>query len=615
MKLETVLTNLNSLEKNSFLKIIDIILSNNPKNAKEIEKILSDETKDLKNVDSIDITRIFYLISEEYLELVKAEFVNLDSHLDILTDILTKDGRSIARHDWFARLYENEANLLDKRIKKFNKDLKDGSSDIEPQRKRDYEIYKACVQTAFINDDLKNQERRITGDEQSILHTLSKSLELSQEEIKMINYTVLPVEKRNIEEVINELRLIGVLFDSKKNKTVYVPLEIVKILRKIRGSEVANKYYRRVLGQIREPLINIACRKHNIDWKLPLEKKTDLIISGGISFSNLLINEIHKDGTTLTDKKKYFNELCERGLNINPPLKGSTIEEKVQNLINYFDDLELDESVSISLDGFDKLIRELNESIPEANTILRSVFEFQDENMMDSKKLIDYSLKPMDILDILPLEKLKAFVEARGIKSRGDLKNNILDHYKDSENLFLENYGNIAYRNHNVLKENNILISDADTGIKFEELTKTIFNRLGFDVDESLRKKINTSKDKIDIIINLGNNEIIVVECKSHKDSGYNKFSTVYRQLKAYRDLAQKNGYNVIKSLLIAPEFTDSFVNECELEYEMNLSLVTASALISIYNGFKDSKMKQLPYKLLMRDVMIQAERIIKAIN
>ena len=615
MKLETVLTNLNSLEKNSFLKIIDIILSNNPKNAKEIEKILSDETKDLKNVDSIDITRIFYLISEEYLELVKAEFVNLDSHLDILTDILTKDGRSIARHDWFARLYENEANLLDKRIKKFNKDLKDGSSDIEPQRKRDYEIYKACVQTAFINDDLKNQERRITGDEQSILHTLSKSLELSQEEIKMINYTVLPVEKRNIEEVINELRLIGVLFDSKKNKTVYVPLEIVKILRKIRGSEVANKYYRRVLGQIREPLINIACRKHNIDWKLPLEKKTDLIISGGISFSNLLINEIHKDGTTLTDKKKYFNELCERGLNINPPLKGSTIEEKVQNLINYFDDLELDESVSISLDGFDKLIRELNESIPEANNILRSVFEFQDENMMDSKKLIDYSLKPMDILDILPLEKLKAFVEARGIKSRGDLKNNILDHYKDSENLFLENYENIAYRNHNVLKENNILISDADIGIKFEELTKTIFNRLGFDVDENLRKKINTSKDKIDIIINLGNNEIIVIECKSHKDSGYNKFSTVYRQLKAYRDLAQKNGYNVIKSLLIAPEFTDSFVNECELEYEMNLSLVTASALISIYNGFKDSKMKQLPYKLLMRDVMIQAERIIKAIN
>ena len=615
MKLETVLTNLNSLEKNSFLKIIDTILSNNPKNAKEIEKILSDETKDLKNVDSIDITRIFNLVSEEYLELVKTEFVNLDSHLDILTDILTKDGRSIARHDWFARLYENEVNLLDKRIKKFNKDLKDGSSDIDPQRKRDYEIYKACVQTAFINDDLKNQERRITGDEQSILHTLSKSLELSQEEIKMINYTVLPVEKRNIEDVINELRLIGVLFDSKKNKTVYVPLEIVKILRKIRGSEVANKNYRRVLGQIREPLINIACKKHNIDWKLPLEKKIELIISGGISFSNLLINEIHKDGTTLTDKKKYFNELCERGLNINPPLKGSTIEEKVQNLINYFDDLELDESVSISLDGFDKLIRELNESIPEANNILRSVFEFQDENMMDSKKLIEYSLKPMDILDILPFEKLKAFVEARCIKSRGDLKNNILDHYKDSENLFLENYENIAYRNQNVLKENNILISDADIGIKFEELTKTIFNRLGFDVDESLRKKINTAKDKIDIIVNLGNNEIIVVECKSHKDSGYNKFSTVYRQLKAYRDLAQKNGYNVIKSLLIAPEFTDSFVNECELEYEMNLSLVKASALISIYNGFKESKMKQLPYKLLMRDVMIQADRIIKAIN
>ncbi|MFZ5940276.1 MAG: hypothetical protein ACOYXB_06850 [Bacteroidota bacterium] len=615
MKLEAVLSNLNSLEKNSFLKIIDTILSNNPKNAKEIDKILSDESRDLKNVDSINITRIFNLVADEYLELIKAEFVNLDSQLDIVTDILTRDGRCIARHEWFARLYENEVNSLDKRLKKFNKDLKEGSAEIDAQRRRDYEIYRACVHEAFINDEQKNQERRITSDEQSILHTLSKSLELSQEEIKLINYSVLPVEKRNIEEVINELRLIGVLFDSKKNKMVYVPLEIVKVLRKIRGSEIANKYYRRVLGQIREPLINIACRKHNLDWRLPLAQKIELIISSGISFSNLLINEIHKEGTTLTDKKKYFNELCEKGLNINPPLKGTTIEEKVQNLISYFDEMELDDAVSISLDGYDKLIRELNESLPGANKTVRSVYEFQDEKVMDSKYLLDYNLKPLDILDIIPPDDLKVFVETRGIKTRGELKANILDHYKDSENLYLENFENIAFRNHNALKENGIQIADADIGIKFEELTKTIFMKLGFNVDEGLRKKVNTAKDKIDIILNLGNNEIIVVECKSHKDSGYNKFSSVYRQLKAYRDLAQEKGFKVIKSLLIAPEFTDDFVNDCELEYELNLSLITANSLITIYDGFKESKMKQLPYKLLMRDVLIQADRIIKAIK
>ena len=41
MKLEKILDKLGSLEKNSFIKIIDNIISKNPKNGKEIEKILS----------------------------------------------------------------------------------------------------------------------------------------------------------------------------------------------------------------------------------------------------------------------------------------------------------------------------------------------------------------------------------------------------------------------------------------------------------------------------------------------------------------------------------------------------------------------------------------------
>lgn len=69
------------------------------------------------------------------------------------------------------------------------------------------------------------------------------------------------------------------------------------------------------------------------------------------------------------------------------------------------------------------------------------------------------------------------------------------------------------------------------------------------------------------------------------------------------------------KSLLIAPEFTDEFINECEIEYELNLSLIRASSLLKILEGFKDSKLKKLPYELLMRDVLIQEERILKAIQ
>jgi len=133
---------------------------------------------------------------------------------------------------------------------------------------------------------------------------------------------------------------------------------------------------------------------------------------------------------------------------------------------------------------------------------------------------------------------------------------------------------------------------------------------------EKLRKTLNTKKDKIDIIVNLGNNELIIIECKTVKESGYNKFSSVSRQLKSYNNLAKKNDFDVRKLLLIAPDFSDEFVEDCELDVELDLSLLTASSLISILEGYKKStKYKHFPYKLLMRDVLINADRIIKAIS
>jgi hypothetical protein len=119
MKLEKILDNLNSFEKNSFLKIIDNIYSNNPKNKIAIDKILSDNSKDLKTIDSINISKVFSLVEEEYYSHLSAEFVEITSQLDIVTDILTRDGHCIAKIDWFARLYENELAQLNKKLKEF----------------------------------------------------------------------------------------------------------------------------------------------------------------------------------------------------------------------------------------------------------------------------------------------------------------------------------------------------------------------------------------------------------------------------------------------------------------------------------------------------------------
>lgn len=615
MKLEKILENLNSFEKNSFLKIIDSILANNPKNAKEVEKILSDKSRDLKNMDNINVVKVFNLLQEEFADFVKSEFVNSNSQLDILTDLISRDGKCILKQDWFARLYEKELSEFDKKLREFQNSIESEKSEIDEIRRRDYRIYRTCVSKAYINDQDNNQEKKITKDEQSILITLSNQLGLSQEEVKLINYLIIPVKKLDVDAVINDLKTIGVIFFSKKTNTIYVADEIVTILRKTRGKEIGDKFFRRVLRLFREPQINIICKKHNIDWRLPVEQKIKNIINAGISFKDVLINDIQKDKATLTEKKMFINNFCDKELNISPQLRGTTIDEKINNLIKYFDDIEQDEKVGISIDGYEKLLTQLGELLPELNNLIRGELELQDEKVLSSQYLLSYNIKPRDVLEMIPLNDLNLFVKTKEIKTRGDIILNILDAYKDSANLYLENYEHIGFRNLAALKENGIIIKEIDLGLKFEELTKTIFTLLGLNVDEEIKKKLNTDKDKIDIVINLGNNDLILVECKTSKDSSYNKFSSVARQLKAYSNLATHNNFKVIKSLLIAPDFSADFIKDCGLDYELNLSLITASTFNKILTGYKNSKHKQFPHNLLMRDVLIQEDRILTAMG
>ncbi len=617
MKLEKILGNLNSLEKNSFIKIIDNIIANSPENSKAIDKILAEtDNTGIKSLDNVVISKIFSLIENEFSQLIKSEFVNTSSQLDILTDIITRDGNCIMKQDWFARLYETELKTISKKIKELQKDIENPKSELSENRKRDYKIYQSCVYTAFHNDIENNREAKITDDELSILLTLSHQLELSQEETKLINYLILPAKKAEIDNVINELKNLGVIFYAKKTSTIYVADEMVRVVRKIREKEIADKFFRRVLRLFKETQINLIARKHNIDRKLNFDQKIKEIINEGISFSGVLTKDIHKDGTNISDKKKFLNEFWSKSLNLSPALKGTTLEEKLENINAHFDAIEKDEKVGISIDGYEKLLMELDETLPKLNTQVKAEFELQGENVLKSNLLLDYNIKPRDILDIIQSKELEKFCKSREIKTRGNDIENILDAYKDSENLYLENYVNIGFRDLNTLKENGIIIKEANLGIKFENLTKSIFSQLGFNVDEKLKKELNTKKNKVDILLNLENNELFIVECKTVKESGYNKFSSISRQVGSYFKLAEEKGYRVSKILIVAPEFSNDFVTDCELDSGLNLSLLTASSLQNILEVFKKSKKhKQFPHKLLMRDVLIQEDRIIKAIQ
>jgi len=383
MKLEKILNNINSFEKNSFLKIIDVLISKKPANAKAIDALLSNSNKDLKSIDSINIVNVFHLLEAEFTEYLRCEFLKTSSQLDILIDIISKDGCCIMKQDWFSRLYDKELTSLKSKLKAFQEFLNDDKSDISEERRRDYKIYLSCLRTAYFNDEANNQDKKITMDEHSILMTLSAELSLSQEEIKLINYLILPVKKLEIDIIINDLRSIGVIFYSKKNNTLFVPDEIVRLLRKIRGKDVGDKFFRRVLLLLREPHINLISRKHSIDRKLTIEQKINEIINSGIALKQIFIEDIHKEGTTLTDKKKFLNDFCEKSLLITS-LKGTIIEEKIDSLIKHFDDIEQDDKIGMSHDGFEKMLIQAGESIPNLNQMLRSKFELQDENILKS---------------------------------------------------------------------------------------------------------------------------------------------------------------------------------------------------------------------------------------
>ena len=70
MKLIKVLDIVNQIEKSSFLKIIDNISSDLRTSNKEIDKILSECEGEIKNIDNVNIVKLFHLSKTKFADLV-----------------------------------------------------------------------------------------------------------------------------------------------------------------------------------------------------------------------------------------------------------------------------------------------------------------------------------------------------------------------------------------------------------------------------------------------------------------------------------------------------------------------------------------------------------------
>jgi len=227
MKLNKVLENTNILEKNSFFKILEVIIDQNK--SIEIEKIISDNNRELKNIENENISKVFDLVKNNIKKNIQTNIESSLSQTDILIDIIIKDGNCILSRDWFYSLYEKAIADLKTNVDNFNLLIEEEHKTIDPHRIRDYKIYKEAIKVAYFNDGENNTDYKVTSDEYSILKAVSNALGLSNEEVRLINYTILPLEKKDIDTLIKDLKDLGILFYSKKNYTCYIPELIIPV--------------------------------------------------------------------------------------------------------------------------------------------------------------------------------------------------------------------------------------------------------------------------------------------------------------------------------------------------------------------------------------------------
>jgi hypothetical protein len=215
---------------------------------------------------------------------------------------------------------------------------------------------------------------------------------------------------------------------------------------------------------------------------------------------------------------------------------------------------------------------------------------------------------------MLSNEDIKLVRDSMGVSKRGNPRLVILESFADATDKLIENYALLAKRDLAGLKNEGIEIAESDIGIKFEEVTKAIFEQLGLEVDEDLRRSINTAKDKADIILSLSEDDVIIGEAKTCKNGDFAKYSTTSRQVKAYVNRCESSGKRVAQVLIIAPSFSNDFVESAEMDTEINISLLEAAGLKQILDAFKSRRNPKFSAKLFTKGGLLKADLIAKNI-
>lgn len=614
MKLNQVLSLVNQVEKSKFITSLDKLCLDAAKNNKALAKKIDNIDGQIKNASGSEITQLYFAVRDFYKVSVKEQILMNSAQTNLLVNILSRDGNCVARISWIESLYAKEWHILQSLAKELHAEIKASDSDSPNDRSKALSIYHACMSEAYTNDTRNNRDSKITDDERGILNVLSAQLGLTTDECAALEHLVDTIPKDGVLEALNILRDMGVVFISKKRQEVFVPDEIVELLNEIQGKDSADKHRLRLLRTFSDAELSNVLKAHGRKIRgIDRADKIHTIIHSGLNARELLAADMHAPEDNQNQRKDRLKQLI-ADLEIDTDKLGTTLDERIHLIITSLANATEKEFDSLSASGFKELMKTLEEHFPTIVKVIKAQFELEENEVVDTEKLRALSITPYDILYLLSNEEVKTVRDSMGLSKRGNPRFSILECFANATDKLIDNYDLLAKRDVNALREVGADVAEADIGVKFEEVTKAIFEILDLNIDEEVRKEINTSKDKADIIISLSDDDIIIGEAKTCKSGDFAKYSTTSRQVKAYVSRAESLGKRVAQVLIIAPSFSDDFIESAEMDTEINISLLEAKGLKLILDAFKSKRNPKFSAKLLTKGGLLKAELIAKTI-
>ncbi|PHS16414.1 MAG: hypothetical protein COA86_12335 [Kangiella sp.] len=614
MKLGQVLSQINQVERSKFISCLDRICTIATKDNNELSETLSKIDGQLRSASGSEITQLFAVLTRYFNDYAREQISLGGGQMTLLLNILSRDGNGIARTSWIEKLYADEYLKLNNLSNELKQLIEGKSESGEYDRGTRLSIYKDCFSTAYTNDLRLNREAKVTDDERMILNTLADGMGMSSDEALAVENIVVPVPDSNILDALNMLREIGIVFIDKRRSEVLIADEIVMILHEIQNKELADKYVLRILRSLNDAELSLVLRKHGqISRGVSRQAKIKFIAHAGIPIRSVLARDMFGTDDTQNLRKERLKSLIDN-LGIDTPRLGVTLDDRINLLIGTLKSGAEGEFNALSASGFKELVISLSETVPPVMSRLRDDFEIEELEKLDPDRLRALGISPLDILYVYSNDEIKQIRDDMKLSKRNNPRTVILENFASANDRLLENYVLLAKRDLAGLNAVGIEIRESEIGIKFEEITRTIFEQLGFHIDEDLRKQINTAKDQADIIISLSDDDIIIGEAKSYKNGDFAKYSSTSRQVKSYVNKYEANGKRVAQVLIVAPGFSRNFIESAEMDTDINISLLEAEGLKKILMAYNVRRNPKFSAKLLTKGGLLKAELIAKTI-